>query len=416
MSIILDPKESAITRGIKTVGVGKKGSKALGEDLASEILNDLKADKISSAAKGAFFAGLLAKGLEPYEKALLEAVAPGALEDSRKLVEVIAGDASAFARWVCVHLLENHTLDKKTAYDLGRFLFSDEPGNGARGLVASILRVRYETDDEYEGLLQALLDTVDPTFNNSVLQGEPLVQLAEPFDGVDHSYMITPLVARYIQSLGYRALHMVGKNSGPKWEMNLWDIASSLKEGSIQNAADLALSKPSFGWFCYQNNISQAIERWHLIRKQTIKRPFMSTIERFLNPFKADIIIASAFHPPYGQKMLTLAQRAGFKGIVIVRNGLEGTIAFPLLRPVKLLLSGLGKDGQYHDHEMTLDTVGGVDSEQMVEHPRAKDNAVLIENFLKEGSSGNVHFDLRLKATCEGLEKALQWLNAHASC
>jgi len=58
-------------------------------------------------------------------------------------------------------------------------------------------------------------------------------------------------------------------------------------------------------------------------------------------------LIASAFHPPYGEKMMTIAERAGFKGIIIVRNGIEGTIAFPLLREVKLLLSSRQEDGSF---------------------------------------------------------------------
>ncbi|MBF0491061.1 MAG: anthranilate phosphoribosyltransferase, partial [Candidatus Omnitrophica bacterium] len=64
MPIILDNNEAAIRRGIKTVGVGKKGSKALSQELAREILADLKAGKVTAAAQGSFWAGLLAKGLE----------------------------------------------------------------------------------------------------------------------------------------------------------------------------------------------------------------------------------------------------------------------------------------------------------------------------------------------------------------
>ena len=68
MPLVLDMNEPAIVRGIKTVGVGKKGSKPLTAQLAREILKDLNAGKVSAAAKGAFFAGLLAKGMEPQER------------------------------------------------------------------------------------------------------------------------------------------------------------------------------------------------------------------------------------------------------------------------------------------------------------------------------------------------------------
>src|SRR5580698_1257664 len=100
MALVLDPNEPAINRGIKTVGIGKKGSKALTPELALEILEDLNSGKVSEAAKGAFFAGLCAKGIEPQEEALAEGFVPDLFKD-----------APEFARWVCNQLSAGHTLD-----------------------------------------------------------------------------------------------------------------------------------------------------------------------------------------------------------------------------------------------------------------------------------------------------------------
>ncbi len=398
MALILDNSEPAINRGIKTAGVGKKGSKGLSLELALEILEDLKNGKVPAAAKGAFFAGLLAKGVEPQEEVLGEAFPDGTLDDPRSVVEAVAADAPEFARWVCVQLLAGHTLDKQTAYDLGKFLFSEEPGDGARGIVASYLRVRYETDDEYEGLLKALEETIDPAAVPVLPQGGPIVQIAEPFDGVDHSYMITPLVGKFLKEQGYRPVHMTGENSGPKWEMNLRDIFKEL--GDV----------PAYGFAAYENGMSPAFDRWNAVRRQTLKRPFLSTLERFINPFSADILIASAFHPPYGEKMMTIAERRGFKKIIIVRNGIEGSTAFPLMRPVKLLVSALQKDGTYKRQEISFESEATVSIEERIEHPRAKDNARLIEQYAKNGKTDNALFDLRVQATCAGLERALELL------
>jgi anthranilate phosphoribosyltransferase len=405
MAIVLDPHEPAIVRGIKTVGIGKKGSKPLSPELALEIVDDLKAGKVSAAAKGAFFAGLCVM-----EKGNALKVPPFA-ESSSDLLEEVTREAPEFVQWVCRQLLAGHTLDKHTAFDLGRFLFSDEVGDAARGWIASFLRMRYETDEEYEGLLKAIEDTLGPIFRIPAPQGEPIIQISEPFDGVDHSYMITPLVGRYLQGLDYRVVHQVGHNSGPKSEMNLLDIAEALGQRPAAGNADLALGKPAFGWFFHQSLMSQALDRWVDLRRQIIKRPFLATLERFVNPLQADILIASAFHPPYGEKMLNIAERAGFKGIIIVRNGIEGTAAFPLLRSVKLLLSARQNDGSFQRHEMVVENTPAVFAEEMIEKPKAQDNANLIEAHLKTGSSGNENFDLRVKITSEGLQEALKWFH-----
>ena len=403
MAIILDPNEAAIRRGIKTVGVGKKGSKPLTVSLAQEILVDLNSGKVSDAAKGAFWAGLCAKGLEEQEQILVEALSG------------ILLDAPAFVQWVCSQLLHGHNLDRKTAYDLGKFMFSEQPGDAARGWLASFLRVRYETDAEYEGLLEAMNDTLLPAFRTPVPLGEPVIQMAEPFDGVDHSYMITPVVAAALQSQGFRVVHQVGRNSGPKFDMNLGDIAQALSEKFALSNADLSGVKPAYGWFFHQSLMSPSLDRWVDLRHQIIKRPFLATIERFINPLKADILIASAFHPPYGEKMLKLAESSGFKGVVIVRNGIEGSIAFPLMREVKLLLSARQADNSYKRHELIIENASSLETEEMLEKPRAKDNARLIQCYLNNGSSGSKHFDLRAQITSRGLEKCLMWLKQNTS-
>ena len=414
MSIVLNSNEPAIVRGIKTVGVGKKGSKPLSAPLALEILEDLKAGKVSAAAKGAFFAGLIAKGIEDDEVILSEAFEHGVLFNPVKLVNAIAPDAPEFVRWICESLLNGNTLDKKTAYDLGRFLFSNDPGDGARGLVASFLRVRYETDDEYEGIWQAMQETIEPAFKGPTPAGEPIVQLAEPFDGNDHSYMITPLIADYIQGLGYRAVHLVGRNSGPKLIFNLLDVVNELPVTFASANKDLARAKPPFGWFIRQQELSQALDRWVSIRRQTIKRPFLSTLEKFIKPLDASIIITSAFHPPYGVKMQTISERAGYPGVMVIRNGIEGSMAFPLKRAAKILLSARQKDGSYLRHEIEFDVeafLGGVPAmEERREQLSAQENARLIKAYADEGKSGDECFDLRVKATCEGFRQGLQWL------
>ncbi len=411
MAIVLDIREDAIRRGIRTVGVGKKGSKSLSGELAQEIVEDFKAGKVTPASAGAFFAGLFYKGITPDEEVLGSAFeTPGALKNPRLLVKALASDVPDFVQDICLRLLSAQTLDKNTAYRLGQFLLSDASGDGARGLIASLLRVRYETDDEYEGLLTAINETIVPAFRTPVPSGEPIIQMAEPFDGNDHSYMVTPLLGRYAQGLGYRVVHLTGRNSGPKSVYNLLDVADALAVSYARGNGDLGSPKPEYGWFIRQKDLSPAVDRWVDIRRQTIKRPFLATLEKFLNPVAARIVVTSAFHPPYGEKMRTVSERAGFAGIIVIRNGMEGGLGFPLLRPAKILLSSRQKDGSYLRHEMDFDVGVKIEVEEKRERLLASENARLIEQYARAGSSGDKHFDLRTKATCEGLRRALEWL------
>jgi hypothetical protein len=122
---------------------------------------------------------------------------------------------------------------------------------------------------------------------------------------------------------------------------------------------------------------------------------------------------ASAFHPPYGEKMLTVAERTGFPGIIIIRNGIEGTMAFPLKREVRLLCSARQTDGTYRRHEIIFDAgefSGYVETEEKLENPSLDENIRLIQNYLTSAKTDNPLFDRRVNATGEGFRQALDWL------
>ena len=414
MAIILNSADPAIVRGIKTVGVGKKGSQDLDPELAREIAEDIKAGKISPVAAGAFFGGLLNKGVAPSEFILEQAFAPGIFQNSLQFMNALAPDAPKAIKNICVRLLQKEPLDFATAYQLGKFLLSQEPGDAARGFAVSTLRVRYETDDEYAGILKSLQETIAGPFRQPVAPGDPLVQLAEPFDGVDHSYITTPLLAQYVQSLGYRVINLVGRNSGPKVGNNLLDLAKALQIPLAAGNADLKNSKPSYGWYFNQENLSAPLDHWVELRRQTVKRPCFATLEKFLNPAQSQIIITSAFHPPYSEKMTTVAERAGFPASIVIRNGLEGTLAFPLMRPVKILCSARQKDGTYQRGELTVDPEmylsAKIAVEEKLTNPSLAENVKLVQEFQRSGHTANELFDARVKISCQGLKLALDWV------
>ena len=404
----------AVSDGIKAVGIGKKGSKALTPELIQAIVRELREGCVPAVVKGAFFGALITKGVTPEEKTLEEALGPGVLSDFPKLADYVAADAPAPIQELCVRLLRQETLDEETAKKLGDFLFSSEPGDGARGMVASIMRVRYETPEEYTGILRSIQETIEPPFREEVPSGEPIIQIAEPFDGVDHSYLITPLVLQYFQKQRYRAVGLAGRNSGPKAGHNLLDLVNAVGATFLRRNTELRDKKPDLGWYIRQQDMSTAMDRWVELRRQIIKRPFLSTLERFVNPVKADILIASAFHPPYGEKMITVAEKAGYPGVIIVRNGLEGTLAFPLKRGVKILCSARQAGGQYRRQENEFNPEEylniSVEVEEKFEQPSLKENARLVNEYARAGRTDYQLFDWRVKATCAGLEEAVKWI------
>ena len=417
MPIAIDVNDPPIIRGIKTVGIGKKGSQDLDSELVAEIFRDIRENLVDPVSKAAFFAALVLKNVTTQEQILAHAFAPGIFENPIELAKQLTPDAPQFIQWICGQILSKHTLDRDTAKNVGDFLFSNQPGDTARGLIASALRVRYETADEYEGILTAIEETFEPPFKESVPDGKPIVQLAEPFDGVTRSYLITPLLADFIQRHNYRVVSLVGRSSGPKMGNNLLDIAKAINAQFARSNMDFGKPSPDLGWFLDQKDLSESMDRWVEIRKQTVKRPFLSTLEKFLNPVKAQILITSAFHLPYAEKMMTVAERAGYLSAIVMRNGQEGSLSFPLNRPVKALCSVVQCEGDYKREELEFNPTEilgfEIKTDEKLTNPSLEENSKLIKSYKEKGKSGNEIFDHRVKISCGGLKRAIDWIKCY---
>ncbi|VAW47703.1 hypothetical protein MNBD_GAMMA03-1421 [hydrothermal vent metagenome] len=409
----MENDNTPIHQGIKSVGVGKRGSKPLSSELVSAILDQLKSNDIAPVALGAFWGGLMIKGLTNEEKRLEEYFSAGTLMNPQRLIEALCTDISPDIKNICIHLLNKENLDYETSKYLGEFLFSKEKGDTARGLITSILRVRYTSIDEYAGILSSMQETINNFFQHSV-EGEPIVQISEPFDGFNRSYFITPLIASAVQNLGFRAVSLVGRNSGPKFATNLLNIAQALDTSFLNTAEELNKPKPDYGWYIHQKNISPAIDAWVEHRHQIIKRPFLATLERFINPVGAKILITSAFHPNYVETMLSIAQTAGYAGIIVVQYGLEGGLTFPLRRPAKLFCSVRKQDKTYEQKKFTFDATDilrtKITVEEKFDNPSLKKNIQLIKKYLYNQKTENEWFDDHIRITQIGICKAIKWL------
>jgi len=408
------PIESALRRGIKAVGIGKKGSRSLTRELAGEILAELQKGEFTPASRAAFFAALFIKGVSEDEQVLTDHFPSGTLSNAAKLSESLCGEATPYIKDLCTQLLEQKELSAADAYRLGQFLLSTEKGDGARGLAAIALRVRYETIEEYLSLLKNINETIGPDFRSPVPSGTPIIQLAEPFDGVDHNYMITPCLADFLQKHNTRVITLIGRNSGPKLVNNLYDLVYKMGLQFLKNNTDLTEQKTVGGFYIDQKNMSAILDRWVDLRHEIIKRPFLATLEKFANPCNADIIVTSAFHGVYGDKMAAIAEGAGFPGSIVVRNGVEGTIAFPLTRPAKLLCSARQSDGSYLHKEIVFNAAEFLKAElpfeEKLDNPSLDINVHLVKQFLHYGRTENMEFDRRIAVTCAGIQLGIDWI------
>lgn len=406
-------ESSAIEQGIRAVAIGKMSSKNCPAEVATQIVEDMKEGRIDPVQLGAFFGALAIKGVEPAEQVVADAVS---LSDPQAFLECIASDTPVEVRSLCQKLLEGKELSLVEAQDVGRFFFSDQPGDAARALMATILRVRYANSEEYAGIYFAMRESFAAPYQKPVPSGGPVALLSEPFDGVNRSYLLTPLIAAWLVESGYRVVSAVGESSGPKYGVTLQDLSEALDTPVLQGNAELTGESPTFGWVVDQAKLSPAVHRWVGIRKLLLKRPGLATLERYVNPVAAGLFINSTFHPPFAEKSVAIAKRLGFRAIIVSCKGTEGTLGCALKRRATVYCAALGPNDQWSETSFSASAADmGVDTrdEPELDGVDLSKNASLIQAYVKDGTSGEAHFDARAKYTLGVMSKALGWINEH---
>ena len=408
--------DSALARGIRLAGIGKHGSKPLPADLVEECLQELNDGRANHLQKGAFFGALLLKGINETEARLESYLGKGAFQNHTFLLGRLCPDLPPQLHPIGLKLLAGQSLQVSEAHQLGDFLLGSDPCEVFRGLAVTILRVRYETNDEYKGLFEAVSSTYTPGFQRWVKTQLPIIQIAEPFDGVEHSYLITPLLAQLFQDRNYNAVSTISRTSGPKYGLNAHDLYLYLGSWLLQNNHELLEENPNFGWVLDQKALSPDLDRWVDRRRTIIKRPFLATLEKVLNPCGARILVTSVFHITYQMKMAELALMAGFDGVLVLKRGLEGSLSPATARATGLLCAVRNEQNHLFFTQIERDFPAfqafHTETDEEITDLTVEANAKLIRAYLKNGQTNNADFDNRVGFAKALFTRGLDWIES----
>ncbi|GAB3565513.1 hypothetical protein GCM10027578_13030 [Spirosoma luteolum] len=410
------PADTVLGRGIKHIGIGKYGSKPLPPDLLAECRAALADPATDRLQLGAFLGALIAKGPTDEERTLEAEIGKNAFGHPTFFINKVCPDLPGGLLPIATKLVRGHNLQVSEAEQLGDYLFGTGACETFRGLAASIMRVRHETNEEYHGLMRAAERTYSPGFGSISCADRPLVQLAEPFDGVEHSYLITPLLAQLVQKRGYGAVSVVGRSGGPKFTLNALDLYMHLGCQFLQSNHELDIPLEHYGWVLDQKALSPALDRWVDRRRTLIKRPFLATLEKTLNPCHARILVTSVFHITYQMKMAELALLAGFDAVVVLKRGLEGSLAPSTSRACGILCAVRTVQGhlffQHFDGDAPAFAAYRTDDEPKIEQPQATDNARLVRQFMTSGQTDNADFDNRVRFAKALYSRGFDWIES----
>lgn len=392
---------SALEQGILKVGIGKYGSEAISEDLEKPIIEEIENPDTPVIQKGAFLGALFLKGFQSNAEKKIQT--HFGIYNAEDIIKKFVKTKSNEILVLINKLLNQETLTKEEAYIIGKFLFDSNLTKEEEfdiGLITTIFRFRYETVEEYSGLLKAIEELYFSNWNSKISSeiSKKFVVITEPFDGVTRSYLFTPLIGRTIVEKGLIPFFIVSKNPGPKFHYNLYDLAKEYQAPFINDPEEIERKWNLYlkedmdfhGFYIDLKDLSTVFELWINRRKLIKKRPFLATLERILNPINAKIQIYSAFHPPYLEKTAEVLENKKIPFIIGIRRGEEGGLTFSFNKKNEVLISCINNSS----YQREIKTFYEPNIEKFEIQPDIKINIQLIQDYIK---SHNISLNLNEK-------------------
>jgi len=207
------------------------------------------------------------------------------------------------------------------------------------------LRMKRETTDELQGVMDALQDRTD-VVQSSV---DDVVAIADPYNGFNRTLQGSLFVLPVLAACGIPAYSHGVELGGPKFGVTHHTIIKALGGDPLRNTATVAkrIADPNIGWgYLDQRIMCPALHQLNDLRARIVKRPVLSTTEVLVFPIKGTSkthLITGYVHKPYRETYCMLARHVGYDSLLLVR-GTEGGIVPSFRAPAHVIRYGEGVD------------------------------------------------------------------------
>jgi len=201
------------------------------------------------------------------------------------------------------------------------------------------LRIKRESDDEYKGIQQALIERSQIV----CARVDEVVALSNPYNGFTRHLPASPFLPAVLAALDIPTVSDGLETVAPKFGITHKTVlraAGKQVDISPQQAAE-RLADPAIGWsYLDQSQFCPALHALVALRSLMIKRPVIATSERLIGPVRGrnkTHLIISYVHKAYPRIYSMLAEYCGFASALLIK-GVEGGIT-PSLRDSGKMIS-----------------------------------------------------------------------------
>lgn len=197
------------------------------------------------------------------------------------------------------------------------------------------LRMKRETDEEYRGTLQAIIDTA--TINTAAV--DEVLDISDPYDGYARGVPASSFVPAVLAAMGVPCVLHGLEQVGPKYGATHYKVLKAAGVNVELAPAEAVAQLERIGWtYIDQKQFAPRLHDLIPIRQRMIKRQVLTTVETLIAPIRGQRkthCMGGYVHKNYPPIYASLARQAGFDSAMFVR-GVEGGIIPSLQQPGKL--------------------------------------------------------------------------------
>ncbi|MFL5729042.1 MAG: hypothetical protein ACJ75J_06085 [Cytophagaceae bacterium] len=325
---------------LRKKGIGPQGSKSLKAEELAALDHYMLNDEVSLTTRATMLTALLTLPPNEDEKGWIEKLK---VDSEKKLPQAlqpyIRGNESGFIALIrkIINLQELTAEEGRQGMD---YFFDKTIPDYLKASFLEAERLKRESFTENRIFFEYLWSKTDHIKPEVPL----LIDICDSYDGANRTRVFSPFLAALLASCGFPSyLHGLDQVA-PKQGVTAHQILKLSGKNPLPSirAAKADLENPSVGWtYIDQQIFFPELYSMKTMRKEMVKRPFLATFEKLLQPFQAEggnYMVTGYTHPHYKDELVAQLRHQQQCRAALVLKGAEGATQLSLSKDTVYVL------------------------------------------------------------------------------
>jgi anthranilate phosphoribosyltransferase len=330
---------------LKKKGIGPEGSKSLKAEELAEVEIAFKNDTYSLTTRATLLTALLMLPATEQEASWLKQLHNSYSDLLPKSLHFMINRsyaATPFELYLCDTLSSQNLTYGQAADVMNQLLTDTAVPDFQKGAFLEAQRLKRESFDENK----AFFDVLWKYTSRIQTQLPLLIDISDNYDGFNRYHNLAPFYAAAIASCGYPCIVHGTDEVAPKYGVTSNKVLEMCKANTSKSAEQILnqINNPTIGWgYLDQSVFHPLLYKLKEIRKEMVKRPFLATFEKMMQPIRAvngNHMLTGFTHAHYRTEVAEQLKTQNKIAAAMVIKGLEGSSCAPLTREtIQVLVS-----------------------------------------------------------------------------